>query len=112
MRMWLVNPKVMCRQHLLGEHCEMHMFLGCMAKGKNLKGYISKGLLEPTKLFERHTDLYREMERRGYKHDSQMYYPLTWRYSDFGIGKIDVEKNLIELSNRCENCKKLGRNKE
>ena len=26
MRMWLVDPKFMCNQHLLGEHVEMHSF--------------------------------------------------------------------------------------
>ena len=26
MRMWMVNPRIMCRQHLLGEHVEIHMF--------------------------------------------------------------------------------------
>ena len=23
MRMWMVNPKIMCRKHLLGEHVEL-----------------------------------------------------------------------------------------
>ena len=50
MRQWFVNPKLMCRQHLLGEHCEIHMFIGSMKKQINMNGYISKDLLEPKSL--------------------------------------------------------------
>lgn len=42
MRMWKVNPKNMCRQHLLGEHVECHMFVGAILKGISLSGYIKK----------------------------------------------------------------------
>jgi hypothetical protein len=28
MRMWMVNPRIMCGNHLLGEHLETHMFYG------------------------------------------------------------------------------------
>lgn len=30
MRMWMVDPKIMCRKHLLGEHLELHMLAGCI----------------------------------------------------------------------------------
>ena len=33
MRMWNVDPKLMCNKHLLGEHVEMHMFFGTIQKG-------------------------------------------------------------------------------
>ena len=46
MRLWLVNPKLMCNKHILGEHLETHMFVGCINKKKNLKGYFDKGLLD------------------------------------------------------------------
>jgi hypothetical protein len=39
MRQWLVDPKKMCRQHLLGEHCEHHMMLGSIRKKKNIDGF-------------------------------------------------------------------------
>jgi hypothetical protein len=25
--MWMVDPRIMCRNHLLGEHAEIHMFV-------------------------------------------------------------------------------------
>ncbi len=31
MRMWMVDTKKLCRQHLLAEHSEMHMFAGALA---------------------------------------------------------------------------------
>ena len=57
MRMWKVNPKVMCRQHLLGEHVEMHMFVGCWNKGIKLNGYLEGGLVELCEVKNRHDEL-------------------------------------------------------
>ena len=33
MRDWKVNPKLLCRQHLLGNHLEVHMFVGTLRRG-------------------------------------------------------------------------------
>jgi hypothetical protein len=50
----MVNPKIMCRQHLLGEHVEIHMFIGTLNRKKSVKGYLEKGLLEIHNLYARH----------------------------------------------------------
>ena len=73
MRMWLVPPSHMCRKHLLGEHVELHMLLGTLKKGKSITGFLSGGLVDPCRMYKRHGELVREMERRGYAHNS----PLT-----------------------------------
>ena len=70
MRMWLVNPKHMCQKHLCGEHVEMHMFIGCLIRDKNIDGYIQKGLVEIHNIVKRHNALAREMKKRGMKHKS------------------------------------------
>jgi hypothetical protein len=70
MRMWMVNPKMMCRNHLLGEHLEIHMFLGTLRERKKIDGFINNNLLEPRSLFQRHDELVNEMQRRGYNHKS------------------------------------------
>ena len=44
MRMWLVDPKKLCREHLLGEHLEMHMFAYSINNDKNIEGFLEKGL--------------------------------------------------------------------
>jgi len=64
MRMWMVNPKIMCRQHLLGEHVEIHMFVGTLSRGKSVKGYLEKGLLEVHNLYWRHEELVEEIKTK------------------------------------------------
>ena len=72
MRQWMVDPRIMCRKHLLGEHLEHHMLIGSIKNGKKIKGYIDNNLLEPLSLFNRHEQLVQEMLRRGYSHNSQL----------------------------------------
>ena len=68
----MVDPRIMCRQHLLGEHVEIHMFAGIIDRGYSVKGYLEQGLLEVHNLYERHEELVREMKRRNYRHDSEI----------------------------------------
>ena len=103
MRMWMVNPKIMCRNHLLGEYLECHMFLGSIKKKQNLKGYLENNLLEPRSLEKRHKALVKEMERRGFNHKS----PLDVRPNDLNSLdniKIDSDSSLKELLRRCKKC--------
>jgi len=72
MRMWLVDPQIMCRQHLLGEHSELHMFIGSLQKKKNLDGFFTNNCLEPRRIYERHQELVNEMKSRGYNHQSPL----------------------------------------
>lgn len=73
MRIWDLPPKVLCRQHLLGERRELHAVWNILTKNK--KGYSRhpevirwRGKLKA--LFLRHNQLVLEMEKRGYKHNS------------------------------------------
>jgi hypothetical protein len=102
MRMWGVNTKLMCDQHLLGEHLEMHMFAGSYKKGIRLYGYIRNGLVETGNIEKRHNELVEEMIRRGFNHQSPLHLPRI--VSD---GKIDIDENLKELAQRCLKCRKL-----
>ena len=101
MRMWNVDVKGLCRQHLLGEHLEMHMFVGCILKGRSLKGYVNSGLVERHTIKIRHEMLAEEMSRRGYCHKS----PLP-DYSLVVTGNVDSSNNLLELHRRCIHCRK------
>ena len=103
MRMWTVNPRIMCRHDLLGEHVEVHMFIWSINRGKSIKGYLDNGLLEVHNLFSRHTNLVAEMKRRGYNHCSDV--NKKWKFAE-KKGAIDREKSLKELINRCSICKK------
>lgn len=73
MRIWDVSPALLCRQHLLGEHRELHGLWNILTMDK--RGYAAhpetrrwRGRLAA--LFDRHERLVAEMERRGYRHAS------------------------------------------
>ena len=100
--MWNVNPKLMCNKHLLGEHVEMHMFIGCLSKGKNIDGYIKTGLVDVHNISKRHSDLVYEMKSRGMNHKSDI--GPVWLYRK---GRVDKDKNLIELRKRCKRCETM-----
>jgi len=101
MRMWMTNPKGMCRQHLLGEHVETHMFVGAILKGTAMDGYVSGGLLESKSLERRHAALVREMIRRGMTHKS----PLKSLPAKFiHVGRVDRLTAQRELLRRCAEC--------
>lgn len=99
-RMWCVNPKKMCRQHLLGEHKELHQLVGSLRKGKSIKGHIKKGQVEIHSIKQRHTQLVEEMKSRGYKHLSSLK-----KFKQYRAGKVDIKENEKELARRCKNCK-------
>lgn len=103
MRQWHVDPRLLCRKHLLGEHVEHHMFVGTLVRGSSLKGYIEGGLVEIHTLYQRHDELVQEMVRRGMRHKS----PLRedGREKLYEAGEVDREGNLQELARRCEECR-------
>jgi len=107
--MWMVDPKFMCDKHLLGEHCEIHMFIGAIRKGKRLDGFIKNNLLEIGSIYNRHDELAQEMLKRGFKHNSIL---PKLEGSDFKClpkelteAKIDRRKALLDLLKRCKYCR-------
>ena len=105
MRMWDVRPTVMCRKHLLGEHVEMHMAVGSIRRNKSISGYTDNGLLDTSKIKERHDALVIEMRARGYKHYSIMLYDDV-----LNDGSVDADDNLIALCARCAECSERAQN--
>lgn len=99
MRMWMVEPQLLCRKHLLGEHVELHMFVGTLNKNISIEGYLGNGLLEVHNIKSRHKALIKEMEARGMNHKS----PLP-DFVEFEAGKVDVDRSLRELRERCNFC--------
>ena len=97
----MIEPRIMCRQHLLGEHLEIHMFVGTIDRGKTVKGYLERGLLEVHNLYARHDELVEEMKRRGYRHCSDV--DEKWRTVE-KRGTVDRKESLEELLKRCPRC--------
>jgi hypothetical protein len=100
MRMWGVDPAVMCDRHLLGEHAEMHMFVGCINRGMSIGGYVDGGLVDTSLIRRRHDSLAGEMLRRGMRHASPL--PV---YRIKRQGGIDIPRNEQELFRRCGRCR-------
>jgi len=76
MRIWDLEPERLCRQHLLGEHRELHALWVILTNGK--RGFANhpetrrwRGKLKA--LYLRHESLVAEMGRRGFRHAT----PLT-----------------------------------
>ena len=103
MRMWNVDPKLMCRNHLLGEAREMHALVGMILHGKKLSGtkYITQGLVEVHNIRIRHDVLALEMLKRNYRHMSPLPDVILWTE-----GCVDSEQSLKELIKRCPECRK------
>lgn len=77
MRIWDVPPRQLCRQHLLGEHRELHGLWNILVVRGGIGGYShhpeTKRWVGKTRaLYQRHQQLVAEMERRGYQHRSPL----------------------------------------
>lgn len=111
MRMWMLDPSIMCQKHLCGEHVEIHMMIGTLKQGKKIDGYIKNNLCEPRCISIRHDMLAEEMVKRGYNHNS----PICVEEVSELISKLPVVQLLyrvnqaqskIDLLGRCEECRK------
>lgn len=109
MRMWMVPPRKMCQQHLLGEHVETHMLAGTMRKGISLQGYYDNGLVDLHALEARHDALAAEMRRRGMNHQSPWTLDVEQWLREHPQPKHSVprEASRAELIRRCPECAAL-----
>lgn len=104
MRMWNINPRKMCRQHLLGEHFELHKLIGNLKHGRTWgESLTAKGFLEPQNALKRHDKLVCEMKQRGFKHRS----PLKIGRVKLPKGKVDRKKSIRDLKKRCGECRRM-----
>ena len=75
MRIWDLDPEKLCRNHLLGEHRELHALWSILSESK--KGYskhpeTKRWVGKLKALYNRHELLIKAMEKRGYKHLSPL----------------------------------------
>ena len=108
MRMWMIDPKLLCRKHLLGEHSEIHKHKHNFLKGHSIKGRIYPiTQIEPLSMQYRHEQLSQEMLLRKYNHQSPFEQPSLEKYTPEDINvKVDKNIALKDLSERCSECRK------
>jgi len=71
MRIWDIPPEKLCRNHLLGEHREIHAVWSILTRNKKAYSNHPEILRWKSKLkalYLRHDKLVEEMKNRGYKH--------------------------------------------
>ena len=108
MRIWDIHPQKLCRQHLLGEHRELHAIWSVLVNNK--KGYSNhpetlrwKGKLKALYLI--HEGIVKEMEERRFNHKSPLDITIA-KDSDKQKEYIDpIEKQIRILKNKNCECK-------
>ena len=106
MRIWDIELKKLCRNHLLAEHRELHAIWSVITKNK--KGYAHhpetmrwRGKLAA--LYRRHRQQVKELENRGYCHKS----PLPIKYAKglaqqkFSVNSLREQLEILR-SKKCQ----------
>lgn len=107
MRIWDVEPKVLCRVHLLGEHRELHAIWIILTKNK--KGYrnhpeTKRWVGRLRALYIRHENLVIEMRKRNYNHNSNLDNKLATGESKQKIFIHSLKEQEILLKNKNCSC--------
>jgi hypothetical protein len=107
MRMWMVDPRILCNKHLLGEHGEIHKHRHNFVKGHKVSGRLSPVVqVEPKSMQDRHDALAEEMLRRGMNHKSPYQQPDLSEYPyEVQVAEVDIDISLKDLTERCEACR-------
>jgi len=108
MRIWDLSVKKLCKNHILGEHRELHAIWNIISRNK--KGYLNhpetkrwKGKLKT--LYNRHEKLVVEMEKRGYNHNSPLDIDLAVR-KEIQFEHINsIDDQIKILKNKMCKCK-------
>jgi hypothetical protein len=104
MRIWDVKPSYLCRNHLLGEHSELHAIWSIIINNK--KGYSNhpevnrwRGKLKA--LYSRHDLLVKEMTKRNYRHESPLDNNLAKGKSkqDVLINSLNEQRAILKKKN-------------
>ena len=104
----MIDAKLLCKKHLLGEHGEIHKHRHNFVKQHSISGRIVPIVqIEPNSMKKRHDDLANEMLRRGMNHQSSYDQPnLSYLPENEQCALVDIQKSLSDLSDRCPECRK------
>ena len=108
MRMWMIDPKCLCKKHLLGEHGELHKHHWCFEKEHKMDGRFHPVVqIQPKDMKKRHDELSEEMLRRGYNHLSPYCQPdISHMPIEQQRAVVNKKISIQDLKSRCVECKK------
>lgn len=109
MRMWMINPVLLCDKHLLGEHGEIHKFRHVFVKKWSISGRISPVVqIQPKSMAKRHKELAEEMTKRKFNHNSPYVQPdISYLPKNERTAEVDKAISVRDLRIRCSDCKKI-----
>lgn len=109
MRMWMIEPRLLCMKHLVGEHGEIHKHLPSFRKGYSVSGRFSNFVqIELHSIQTRHDEIAVEINRRTGGHKSPLIDipDLEKIYPQHFYKSVDIEKSEQDLIIRCPECRK------
>ena len=105
----MIDPSLLCKKHLIGEHGEMHKFIPSFRKGHRVDGRFDPIVqIQFQGYIERHDAIVSEMTVRGFNHKSPMVDMPDFKkiYSQHFNKLVDVNVSYKDLIDRCPDCKK------
>lgn len=106
----MIDPKLLCMKHLVGEHGEIHKHMPSFRKGYSINGRFDKFVqIELHSIEKRHDELATEINRRTGGHKSPLIdIPnLLAIYPQHYNKNVDIAYSKNDLCNRCLDCRKL-----
>lgn len=103
----MIPPEMLCDQHLLGEHGEIHKHRHNFEKQHQIAGRMMPVVqIEPKSMQSRHDDLAQEMLRRDMNHKSPYTQPdISYLPEGFLSAEVDTDQSLKDLCHRCDDCR-------
>jgi len=109
MRMWMIDTALLCKNHLIGEHGELHKFLPSFRKGYKVDGRFDPIVqIQFQGYQERHDALAAEMIARGYNHNSLLIDVPDFKqiYPQYFYKLVNIDESYKDLCKRCPRCKR------
>ena len=101
----MLNPRALCRRHLIGEHGELHKHLHCWRKKYSIAGRIATNSIEPMAYAARHNALENEMRRRSMSPNSPLSQPdFSYLPMEQQTAKVSIRLAVQLLIGRCREC--------
>lgn len=101
--MWMIDPTLLCKQHILGEHHEIHKHRYSFEHEHSFEGYLRDTVtVEPLAMKERHDQLVDYLDN----HDSPYSMPdLSYMPEWHRQAEVDQLESIVTLIIRCEDCR-------